>query len=217
MTSRGPYPGWSLVEDGYLDEPEPVVPEPPRRFGCLSFAVLFLVLVAGVLAPREAIDSPAASPVGLSSLGASDGENPAIAGPAAAVPVDRYPDDAPPSGAIGTALIGGYASWFDVGPGLYAAAGPLLREALGDWRGQYVTVEGDGASVTVRLSDWCACGSRHGLPTLIDLSRDAFAELADPSVGIVRVSIEIDPPAHKDDDRMRAEEFGPLPATSTER
>lgn len=122
---------------------------------------------------------------------------------------------AEPTGAVGTALVGGWASWFDVGPGLYGAAGPLLREALGpNWRGQLVEVEAGNRSTTVRLTDWCACGLRHGKPTIIDLSRDAFAELADPSVGIVAVSIELDPPEHPADARGRIEDGGPtLPAT----
>lgn len=121
-------------------------------------------------------------------------------------------------GAIGTALIGGWAAWYEDPRhprGLYAAAGPVLREALGKgWRGQLVEVESGSRSVTVRLSDWCACATRRGLPTLIDLSRDAFSELADPSLGIVRVSIELDPPRDPADDRMRVEDGGPtLPPT----
>lgn len=120
-------------------------------------------------------------------------------------------------GAVGTALVGGFASWYEDPKhprGYYAAAGPLLREALRDWRGQYVTVEGNGRSVTLVLSDFCACGLRHGKPTFLDLSRDAFAELADPSVGILAVSIEIGLPPDPRDDAMRDEVRDmPLPAT----
>jgi len=93
-------------------------------------------------------------------------------------------------GEIGTVLLGGWATWFDDGPGLYAAAGPVLRDVLGeDWRGQRVTVCAD-ACVRVVLSDWCACGERHGDPTLLDLSPAAFRRLAPLSAGVVRVSIE---------------------------
>lgn len=116
-----------------------------------------------------------------------------------------------PTGAIGTVLLGGYATWYET-PGLTAAAGPLLRSALGDWRGQWITVESEGRSVTVQVLDACACGNRHGIPTLLDLSDAAFAELADLSVGVIRVSIEIDPHEHPDDARMRLEDR-PLPAT----
>lgn len=54
---------------------------------------------------------------------------------------------------------------------LYAAAGPALRAALGpSWRGRRVTVHSGVRSVTVVLSDWCACGGGH----TIDLYRDAW-------------------------------------------
>jgi rare lipoprotein A (peptidoglycan hydrolase) len=41
----------------------------------------------------------------------------------------------------------------------------------------------------VRLVDWCACGPRHGRPTLLDLSDDAFRQLAPLSQGVVAVKI----------------------------
>ena len=87
----------------------------------------------------------------------------------------------------GSAAVRGIASWYTVGSGLYAAAGPLLR--VGDWRGRTVTVSAGGASVTVRLIDFCQCGDRPGGPTVIDLSRDAFARLAPPSQGLVEVTV----------------------------
>jgi len=97
-------------------------------------------------------------------------------------------------GEIGTVLLGGWATWYDDGPGLYAAAGPVLRDVLGeDWRGQRVTVCAD-ACVRVVLSDWCACGERHGDPTLLDLSPAAFRRLTPLSAGVVRVSIEVGGP-----------------------
>lgn len=116
---------------------------------------------------------------------------------------------------MGSVLLGGYATWYAT-PGLTAAAGPELRGALGDWRGQWVTVESGRRSVTVQITDWCACGERHGIPTLLDLSDAAFQELAPLSAGVVRVSIEIDPPPHEADERMREEVRDPLPQTSTE-
>jgi hypothetical protein len=111
-------------------------------------------------------------------------------------PMDRHDGDAPqPTGDIGTALLGGWATWHDNGPGMYAAAGPDLRRALGPgWRGTVVEVGGPGgASVRVRLTDSCACGERHGLPTFLDLSADAFAQLAPLDWGVVAVSIELVP------------------------
>ena len=83
--------------------------------------------------------------------------------------------------------ISGVATYYSVGPGFYAAAGPALRH--GNWRGTVVSVTANGHTVRVRLVDWCACGPRHGRPTLLDLSRDAFAALTDPSVGVLRVVV----------------------------
>jgi len=85
----------------------------------------------------------------------------------------------------------GLATWYDAGPGHYAAAGPVLRDALGDFRGQSVTVCHDGRCTAVRLTDVCACGERAGVPTLLDLSADAFRDLAPLSAGVIDVSIEL--------------------------
>lgn len=77
-------------------------------------------------------------------------------------------------------------------------------------------MESGDRSVTLQLTDWCACGERHGLPTLLDLSDAAFSELGELSAGVIRVSIEIDAPPDPRDDAMRDEVRDPLPATSTE-
>jgi hypothetical protein len=97
------------------------------------------------------------------------------------------PEVAGSNPALGTAgaPLKGWATYFDAKAGT-AAAGPLLRS--GDWRGRVVTVCA-GECVTVRLTDWCACGSRHGKPTLIDLARADFARLAPTSQGVVWVMI----------------------------
>lgn len=91
---------------------------------------------------------------------------------------------APVSTRIGTVLLGGRASWYGA-RGNIAAAGPALRDFLGPhWRGTLVRVTA-GRSVVVRLTDWCRCP--HG--RLIDLSDDAFRQLAPLSVGVLGVSI----------------------------
>lgn len=82
----------------------------------------------------------------------------------------------------------GFASWYDAGPGLYGAAGPLLRLRAG-WRGSRVRVCAGAACVTVTLTDWCACSPRRGLPTVIDLSPAAFGTLAPLTEGIVSVNV----------------------------
>lgn len=92
--------------------------------------------------------------------------------------------------------IEGRASWFHV-EGNVAAAGPALREWLGpDWRGQHVRVSAGGRSVVVAIVDWCQCYRGERRERVIDLSDGAFARLAPPSVGLVRVTVSrIVPPA----------------------
>ncbi len=97
---------------------------------------------------------------------------------------------------IGTPLEGvrGTATWYDNGPGLYAAAGPGLR--TGHWRGRVVSVCDPAACVTVRLTDWCACPHH-----LIDLSPSAFSSLAPLSRGVVGVVVSWGSPALPATDR----------------
>lgn len=92
----------------------------------------------------------------------------------------------------GTAMAGhrtldGVATWYADGPGLYAAAGPALRH--GDWRGSIVRVCAGDRCVDATLRDWCACGDRRGVPTLLDLSPAAFRRLAPLSRGVVAVTV----------------------------
>lgn len=77
----------------------------------------------------------------------------------------------------------GIATWYNVGGGFYAAAGPALR--VGNWRGRVVTVCSNKC-IRVKLVDWCACGNGR----VIDLSRDAFATLLPPSRGVVKVTVK---------------------------
>lgn len=85
--------------------------------------------------------------------------------------------------------LAGLATWYR-GTAGEAAAGPALRAALGPgWRGRRVVVRlaPGGPGVTVRVSDFCACRDRNGLPTLIDLDVRDFQRLAPPSRGVIRV------------------------------
>ena len=89
--------------------------------------------------------------------------------------------------------VSGRASWFCLpgtsacthgyNGGLYAAAGSEIR--IGNWRGRFVKVCGNGNCVRVRLIDWCACAGTR----IIDLYNDAFRRLASPSVGTIAVTI----------------------------
>ena len=85
-------------------------------------------------------------------------------------------------------LLSGIATWHATGrDGAYAAAGPLLREALGrGWRGTRVLVCSGGRCVRVTLNDvcWCPKGRR-----LVDLSDEAFARLASLSRGVIAIDI----------------------------
>lgn len=88
-----------------------------------------------------------------------------------------------PTGSVYTRSWYGIASWYDDGPGLYAAAGPALR--VGDWRGRRVRVCAGDDCVVVRLTDYCQCyGTR-----LIDLSRDAFSSIGSLSRGLMKVHV----------------------------
>lgn len=87
--------------------------------------------------------------------------------------------------------IAGVATWYDDGPGLYAAAGPALRRAIGPkWRGTIVTVCSAICVDGVILSDWCACGPRRGRPTVLDLSLFTFARIGQPAAGVIDVVVK---------------------------
>lgn len=84
----------------------------------------------------------------------------------------------------------GLASWY-AADGMIAAAGPALRRFLGaHWRGSWIRVC-SGSCVTVHVTDWCGCPR-----AVIDLSDDAFRQLAPLPTGVVRVTVSrIVPPA----------------------
>jgi hypothetical protein len=80
----------------------------------------------------------------------------------------------------------GVATWYRYVPG-GAAAGPQLRRWLGPtWRGQRVKVCADTQCVSVTLSDWCLCSEGN---RVIDLDIRTFAKLAQPSQGVLSVTV----------------------------
>jgi hypothetical protein len=97
------------------------------------------------------------------------------------------PTQQPRSVSVATSRLAGTATWFATGPdGMFAAAGPRLRAALGlHWRGQVVTVCAD-VCIRVTLDDWCACQPD---TRLIDLSDQAFRLLAPLSRGVISVTL----------------------------
>ena len=94
------------------------------------------------------------------------------------------------SGATTSSSIRGYASWYcragvsictvnhpdTSGFDAYAAAGPRLRAALGDWRGRIVYVDG----IRVKLIDWCQCYKGESNEKLLDLYYDVFQSTGSP-------------------------------------
>lgn len=126
--------------------------------------------------------------------------------PAASDVPDPRPSDGTSPKQPAPALITGPATWYCLpgrsacssgfpASGMYAAAGPALRRAIGPrWRSARVTVTrtwtdargGEhSATVVVRLADWCACpGVR-----VLDLYGSAFSRLAPLSRGVLRVEV----------------------------
>lgn len=145
--------------------------------------------------PRAAATSRAASSVG-SVLGREDRRLPGASTPTAATPIpdptDLSGDAAPSVGqpadrSAPRLALSGQATWYDDGPGLYAA--------VGSWRwgdDPYpvtvcTAIAGTSRCVTVHVLDYCfAC--RDGSP-LIDLSPMAFRALGPLSAGVLRVSV----------------------------
>lgn len=155
--------------------------------GMLAGVLLMGMLVPDAWAPtpRPSQHADPRSPRGMTTDGSVTVPSPDVAGRTAAPEV---PSGAAPAVELlpAAGAIRGVAVWYDYVPG-HAAAGPLLRRALGpDWRGTVVRVcHGDRCTRAV-LSDWCQC---NGGRRLVDLDRRTFARLADPSVGVIRVTV----------------------------
>jgi len=97
----------------------------------------------------------------------------------------------------------GLASWYGGGEKLnkYTASGEVfdpeaLTCAIWDWPlGTYLKVTNlaSGYEVIVRVNDR---GPARRLGRLIDLTRHAFSEIADPRLGLIKVKVEIWDPGH---------------------
>lgn len=114
-----------------------------------------------------------------------------------ATPAPAPTEPSPVSGGIGTALVGGKATWYcsetsactrGYGPSDMVAA---IDPTLGIPKNERVTVTSGGRSVTVTIVDVCLCkGAR-----LIDLTSGAFRRLAPLSAGVIDVTLEVGGPA----------------------
>jgi hypothetical protein len=96
-----------------------------------------------------------------------------------------------PTGDIGQPLIGGTSTWY-CGNGSPCTAGyspddmvAAIDPTLGIPKGTVVTVTHDGDSILVTIVDVCACSGAR----IIDLTRGAFSQLADPSLGVIPVEV----------------------------
>ena len=173
------------------------------RTGVGAFALMLVaialvaILALLVVAPRGVPD-PTVVP-GSNAPGTGDRQG--LPGAPRSQAEQRRPG-APANDAVGApnlpdtaTAVTGRASWFCQpgvsrctrgfgASGAYAAAGPALR--VGDWRGRIVTVCSIGTRrcVNATLVDWCQCPDK-----VIDLYRNVFAKLGNPSRGILRVSV----------------------------
>lgn len=168
-----------------------------RDFLLLVLACLVLLwLLVGRQAPREAANNGTSLPVTPSpSLGAPDvhgelhpgnGRQDGLSAGGFEV-LDPVTSGVPaPSGEVGTVLVGGWATWFETSG--YQAAVPWWE--AGD-EPYPVRVCADGSDcLLVTVTGFCACGERHGIPTVADLSPLAFTHFAPLSVGVIRVTLE---------------------------
>ena len=199
-----------LTEHGFMDEGEP----PRRRSGCVSVLpwIVLLILVALAAAggapqeiesrwtavlDRAVAGTPAAFPE--PSHGGSPSHLPVVAS-AAREPIASVPA---PSGEVGTALVGGWATFYDDGPGRYAAV-PTWRFGDAPYPVRVCRMDDETTCIVALVRDFCACGDRNGTPTVIDLSPEAMSVLepAYERLGILRVTVEW---PVSDDERMRLE------------
>lgn len=97
-------------------------------------------------------------------------------------------DPSPTTSTPGTKSRTGWATWFDDGAGYYGAV-RSWRYGDDPYAVQVCLAARPGTCTHVVVRDYCACGSRHGEATVIDLSPSAFRELAPLSRGVIRVTV----------------------------
>jgi hypothetical protein len=170
---------------------------------CVLLAIIAVVAYLGP-ASRSATATPAAS---LSITGGSDVRTPLQSeapapppsiglpsGVATAIPSElatltARPKVTPapsPASHLVLAVVEakGWATW-QPGSALWASPGAIVR----GWHVGHVRVCAGSRCIDVLLDGWCACGERHGSPTLLDLSAAAFERLAPLSVGVIHVEV----------------------------
>jgi len=149
--------------------------------------ILQALLLAGLLLLPQHTPRAAVTPAVALTLTAGREQVPA-AGSTSKDSVVTVAAPVQPSGRLALPVIGGRATWYRA-DGMIGAAGPMLRAYIGrHWRGSLIEVRSivTGQRIVVRLTDWCLCA--HGR-RLVDLSDDAFMQLAPLSKGVIGVSI----------------------------
>ena len=178
-------------------------------------ALLAILVLLAIVAPPTKSDQPAvatavpqgefepvwtAGPRGDGTLPSpavhqSRTSTPAASAPATGPPSARLVPKSEPvrlpaaRAAVPAALATGTASWWNsFGPGIYAALPGYIA-------GTHVTIRVCAGARCVVAPVTTSCGCFVGTPQerIIDLSRDAFARLADPALGLVTVTIEREP------------------------
>ncbi len=127
-------------------------------------------------------DSPSALAESAAASAPEQSRAPLIRLPPAAPVPTRASTPAPTAKRATRTVLEGRASWYDDGPGLYAAVHSFR---WGDGR-YWVTVTAGRRSVRVLVRDHCACYVGTSKERVIDLSPAAFRALAPLSRGIIR-------------------------------
>lgn len=137
---------------------------------------------------------------------------PPVPSPSATVEPTQTPE-ASPIQSDAPEIITGTASWFDAERGSqtswytrkgiqwYAAAGPALRELIGDsnpYLEDYlvlITNTKTGRSAVAHVVDWCSCSKGNAREKIVDLSPSLWVALSGQplSVGIQTVTIQLLP------------------------
>jgi hypothetical protein len=211
---------WVRQQPGYLDRPSPHWFTWWGLGVCVGIITMTLIVATFTdrPAPRSA---PVIPPAGTSEASAAPA-TPSDAGQGSTgAPVPS--PSAASTGEVGPAMppvaLAGWATWCAPTPtqcqewGGEAKLGAVPTFRFGDEPYDVVVVH-RGREVVVTVVSFCACRDRHGIPTVIDLSPAAIAELTPTwrRDGIIRVHVEgvpdqhpQDPPEHPDDARMRLE------------
>jgi hypothetical protein len=224
-------PGWDDVDDALESIPQRVGSIDRFRLSVwlligaalVAFWIIVIALLAGAFRPAPS-SGQTTEPVDLSRPSSAALSGAPTASPAPSRTEAPVPSpSAAPTGEVGPVTppvaLAGWATWCAPTAtqcqawGGEAKLGAVPTFRFGDEPYDVVVVH-RGREVAVTVVSFCACRDRHGIPTVIDLSPAAIAELTPTwqRDGVIRVHVEgvpdqhpEDPPEHPDDARMRLE------------